>query len=68
MPDSEVMLPHPWNANPLPPARYRLVVANRRKCRDQLVALSVSRDALLALERELAELDYELVRFERLDE
>jgi hypothetical protein len=69
MPDGAVMRPHPWNANPLPPIRYRLVVANRRDpVNQQLVAVSVSRDALSALERELADLDYEFVRFERLDE
>jgi hypothetical protein len=67
MPDGVVMRPHPWNADPLPPQRYRLTVVSRRDPTNHLSAVSVSRDALSALERELADLDYELVRFERLD-
>lgn len=60
------MQAHPWNVNPCPPAKYRLTVVHRRNATNQLVAISVSREALRCLEAELAALDYDFVRCERL--
>jgi hypothetical protein len=62
-----MLVAHPWNANPLPPPRYRLIVVHRRNPDNELVAVSVSREALLRLEAELAGLDYDFVRCERLN-
>ena len=62
-----MLLPHPWNADPLPVPRYRLTVVHRRNSDIQIVARSKSREALLRLERELAGLDYDFVRIERLE-
>lgn len=60
-------LAHPWNNEPLPPPRYRLTVVHRRNADKQLVAVSVSREALARLEHDLAGLDYDFVRCERLN-
>lgn len=62
-----MLQPHPWNINPLPLPRYRLTVVHRRDKDKQLVATSVSRDALQHLEAELAAIDYDFVRCERLN-
>lgn len=58
---------HPWNINPLPAPKYRLTVVHRRNATNQLVAVSVSREALQRLEGELAALDYDFLRCERLN-
>jgi hypothetical protein len=60
------MLVHPWNADPLPPPQYRLTVEHRRNKDNQVVANSVSRDALLQLAKEFECLDYDFLRLERL--
>lgn len=62
-----MVLAHPWNMDPLPRPRYRLTVVHHRDKDKQLVAVSVSRDALLRLEAELAAIDYDFVRCERLN-
>ena len=62
-----MVLAHPWNTDPLPPSRYRLTVVHRRDKDKQLVGVSPSREALARLERDLAGLDYDFVRIERLE-
>lgn len=57
---------HPWNADPLPLPRYRLTVAHQRKPNTEIVAESVSRDALMGLAEQFRELHYDFVRLERL--
>lgn len=59
--------PHPWNEDPVPPRRYRLTVVHQRIPEKQIVAVSPSREALARLERDLAGLDYDFVRIERLE-
>ena len=58
--------PHPWNADPLPPPRYQLTVVHRRNPDNQVVAQSGSREVLLQLAAQFAELNYDFLRLERL--
>ena len=59
--------PHPWNTDPLPQPRYRLTVVHQRNPDKKLEAVSASREALHRLEAELACLEYDFVRVERLN-
>lgn len=63
-----VLDPHPWNINPLPPRNYRLVMTNRHKENNELIATSTVREALSDLEAQLTYMDYEFVRLERLED
>jgi len=58
--------PHPWNADPLPPRRFRLTIVHQRNKDNEIRAEAASMDPLLQLADQFSCLDYDFVRLERL--